>query len=135
MAASIEARVPFLSNRVADVGLHLPPSAKIRGNVGKWALKRVAAKRLPPRFVYAKKRGFDVPGNHHRGATALLRSGAASELLRWTRAAEADLLPRIEADPNLRQQIVSLEIWARLFFRGERASDIGERLVSLAGGP
>jgi asparagine synthase (glutamine-hydrolysing) len=130
MAASIEARVPFLSNRVADVGLHLPVRARLRGRVGKWALKRVAARRLPPSLVYARKKGFPIPDAHHRGTTALLRGGAVPELLRWPAAAEADLVPRLESQPLARHQWVGLEIWARIFVRGERPEDVAERLLA-----
>ncbi len=134
MAASLEARVPFLSSRVAEVGLHLPVCAKVRRGVGKWCLKRVAARRLPPALVYAPKKGFDVPEAQHRGTSALLRGGAVPELFRWTRAAEDDLVPRIERDPTLRHQMVSLELWARIFLHGERAADLAGLLSSVAGG-
>ena len=130
MAASIEARVPFLSNRVADVGFHLPISAKIRGREGKWALKRVAAKRLPRRLVTAKKKGFPIPGGHHVGTTEILRGGVVHELLRWTSEAAADLIPRIEADAVARTYFVGLEIWARIFVRGERPDAVAERLLA-----
>lgn len=128
MAASLELRVPFLSWRVADVGLHLPRRAKYRRGVGKWALKRVAARRLPEGIVYAEKRGFVIPDDHHRGVTSLLRGGVVPELFRWPKDAEDRLLPRIEEDAVLRHQIASLEIWGRLFLRGESASSIAGQL-------
>ena len=131
MAASLEARVPFLSNRVADVGLHLPVSAKVRGRVGKWTLKRVAAKRLPPRIVYAKKKGFPIPGSHHEGTAALLKDGVVASLLRWDAAAQADLIPRIARDPLARPQFVGLELWGRLFLQGATASSLADALLAL----
>jgi asparagine synthase (glutamine-hydrolysing) len=132
MAASIEPRVPFLSNRVADVGLHLPVRARLRGRVGKWTLKRVAARFLPRDLVFARKKGFPIPDGHHAGATALLRGGAVAELFRWPRGAEDDFVPRIEASPLARHQWVGLELWARIFARGERASDVADRLLAVA---
>jgi asparagine synthase (glutamine-hydrolysing) len=131
MAASLEARVPFLSNRVADVALHLPVSAKIRGRVAKWTLKRVAARRLPPRVVFARKKGFPIPGSHHEGTAAFLRGGVVASLLRWDATAEADLVPRIARDPIARPQFVGLELWGRLFLRGERAEALAEALLAL----
>ncbi len=130
MAASVEARVPFVSNRVADVGLHLPLAAKLRGRTCKWVLKRVAERWLPRSVVYAKKQGFPVPASQHRGTTALLRGGATSEIFRWTRAAEAELVPRLEAQPLTRFAVVSLELWGRIFLRGERKDDLKERLLA-----
>jgi asparagine synthase (glutamine-hydrolysing) len=135
MAASIECRVPFLSRAVADLALHLPVRAKLRRGVGKWALKRVAARRLPPDVVWARKEGFPVPDDHHRGASALLRGGAVADLFRWPRAGEDDLVARVERDPILRHQASSLEAWARIFVRGERAADVSDRLLSVAGSP
>ncbi len=132
MAASLECRVPLLSWRVASVGLHLPRRAKWRRGTGKWTLKRVAAKRLPKEAVFAEKRGFPVPDDHHRGSSALLRGGAVPDLLRWPKSAEETLIPRIEADPVLRHQMVSLELWARIFLRGERPADVTSRLLSVA---
>ena len=131
MAASIEARVPFLCNDVADLAIHLPVRAKLRRGVAKWIIKRVAAKRLPPRLVYAKKMAFATPAGHHRGSSALLRDGAVAEKFGWTRAASDDLVPRIEANAALRAQIVGLEIWLRIFARGERTDAIADRLLAI----
>jgi asparagine synthase (glutamine-hydrolysing) len=128
MAASMEARVPYLSARVGDVALHLPRKAKLEGRVGKWVLKEVAARRLPTDLLHAKKKGFAIPAAHHGGSSALLRGGALPRLLRWTKTAEEDLVPRVERDPLLRHRIVSLEIWARLYAEGETADAIAERL-------
>jgi asparagine synthase (glutamine-hydrolysing) len=134
MAASLELRVPFLCREVADVGLHLPRRAKLRGRVGKWALRRAAARWIAPEAVRGAKRGFPVPDGHHRGAAAILGEGATvPDLFRWSRRAREEMVPRIEADPILRHQMVSLELWARVFLRGERPADLGERLVAIAG--
>jgi asparagine synthase (glutamine-hydrolysing) len=116
------------------VALHLPARAKVRGRTGKWVLKRVAAERLPRRLVYAKKRGYPLPNDHHRGAAGLLRGGAVPDLLGWTRQAEGVLVPRIEADPVLRQQMAGMEIWARLFVRGESPGHVTARLLAAAEG-
>jgi asparagine synthase (glutamine-hydrolysing) len=131
MAASLEARVPFLSNRVADLALHLPVSRKVRGRVAKWALKRAARKRLPRRIVDAPKKGFPIPGSHHEGTAALLRGGVVADLFRWDATAQADLIRRIAWDPLARPQFVGLELWGRLFLRGEKAASLSESLVAL----
>lgn len=131
MAASLESRVPFLSNRVADLALHLPVREKIRGRDGKHVLKRVAAKRLPPSRVFARKQGFPIPASHHRGTSALLAGGVVPDVFGWTRRAQEDLLPRIEANGAARMQFVGLEIWGRLLLRGERPDAVAERLLAL----
>jgi len=43
-----------------------------------------------------------------------------------------ELVPRIEADPVRRFPMVSVELFGRIFERGERAADLGERLLALA---
>jgi len=130
MAASIEARVPFVSNRLADVGLHLPLKYKLRGRVGKWLLKRVAAERLPREIVYARKKGFPVNVAHHRGASALLRDGYVAEAFGWSRAATEELLPAIEADPVRRFPLVSVELFGRIHAHGEAPAALAERLLA-----
>jgi asparagine synthase (glutamine-hydrolysing) len=133
MAASLELRVPFLSRDVADVALHLPRRAKLHRGVGKWALRAAAGDRLPPLARHGRKKGFPVPASHHRGTSALLRGGVVPELFRWPRAAEDDLVERVERDPVLRHQVTALEIWGRLFVRGEPPAEVAERLVAAAG--
>ncbi|HWG56382.1 MAG TPA: asparagine synthase (glutamine-hydrolyzing) [Gaiellaceae bacterium] len=61
MAASVEARVPFLDHRLVEFALALPPSAKVNGGQGKVMLKRVAANVLPPEIVNRRKQGFYTP--------------------------------------------------------------------------
>lgn len=57
MAASIEARTPFLDIDVADLAFRLP--AKYKRN--KYLLKCLMASRLPSEIVERKKKGFGIP--------------------------------------------------------------------------
>ena len=61
MARSLEVRVPYLDNALADFVLSQPGSTKVRGRQVKWMLRRVAASLLPPGASSRKKQGFDVP--------------------------------------------------------------------------
>jgi len=61
MAASMEARVPFLDHRVIEFGLGLPDKLKIDGRNGKVFLKRWAERFLPKDYIWQPKRGFHVP--------------------------------------------------------------------------
>lgn len=132
MAASVEARVPFVSNAVADVGLHLAPRHRWRGRVGKWLLKRVAAARLPAEVLTARKKGFPVDAAHHRGTSALLVDGWVADTFGWTRASTAEVLPAVEADPVRRFHLVSLEVFGRVHARGEAPAAVAERLLAAA---
>jgi asparagine synthase (glutamine-hydrolysing) len=134
MHASLEPRVPYLGTRVSDVALHLPWRAKVRGRRDKWVLREVAGRHLPAEVAQGKKQGFPIPESHDAGASRLLRGGAAADLLAWSPATQDALLPRVEADVPLRRQLVSLELWLRLFFRGEDPEALGERLHAVATG-
>jgi asparagine synthase (glutamine-hydrolysing) len=71
MAHSLEVRVPYLDEDVADLVLRLPGRMKVRGLQGKVLLRRVAASLLPREIVERKKHGFDVPiGEWLRGSLA-----------------------------------------------------------------
>lgn len=63
MAASVEARVPFLDYRVVDFANSLPDNMTINllNRNGKPFLKKMAAKSFPDSLVYRPKRGFDLP--------------------------------------------------------------------------
>jgi len=61
MAHSLEARVPFLSHKFVDWVLSMPVAMKMRGNVGKWALRQAAQDWLPPGTFDMRKLGFQLP--------------------------------------------------------------------------
>ncbi len=61
MAASLEARLPFLDHRVAAFSWRLPPDLKVRGGTGKWLLRRLLYRYVPPELVDRPKAGFGVP--------------------------------------------------------------------------
>ena len=48
MAPSLEARVPFLSHKFVDWALTMPREMKLRGKVGKYALRQAVEPWLPP---------------------------------------------------------------------------------------
>jgi len=61
MAASLEARVPYLDHQLVEFMLHVPDSVKVKNNVSKWLLKQVAKKFLPQAILDRKKLGFGAP--------------------------------------------------------------------------
>lgn len=61
MAVGLETRVPFLDHRVVALAWRLPVSMKIRGGQGKWALRRVLDKHVPPGLMERPKAGFAIP--------------------------------------------------------------------------
>lgn len=61
MAASLEARAPFLDHRVVEYALALPLEQKWRDGQGKWPLRKLLYKRVPQVLVDRPKMGFSVP--------------------------------------------------------------------------
>jgi asparagine synthase (glutamine-hydrolysing) len=61
MAASIEARVPFLDHELVEFAFTLPSRLKLKGRTGKYLLKRLAERHVPRRIIYRKKAGFPTP--------------------------------------------------------------------------
>jgi asparagine synthase (glutamine-hydrolysing) len=61
MAHSLEARVPFLDQVVADLALAAPTRAKVRGLSKKRMLRRAVEPLLPREIVHGRKQGFSAP--------------------------------------------------------------------------
>ncbi len=61
MAASIEARVPFLDHMVVEFAAALPPHLKLKRLMRKYLLKKVGVSLLPPEIIRRKKEGFPMP--------------------------------------------------------------------------
>ncbi len=61
MAASLEARVPFLDLELMEFVERLPPSLKIRGRRQKYILKKAVSRWLPEGVVRRRKIGFATP--------------------------------------------------------------------------
>ena len=61
MAASIEARVPFIDKEVVDLAMSIPGKYKYQNRNQKSILKLVAEKYLPKEIVYRPKASFGAP--------------------------------------------------------------------------
>ncbi len=61
MAHSLEARVPFCDQVVAELALALPTRHKVRGFAKKRLLRRAVAPLLPRAITHGKKQGFSIP--------------------------------------------------------------------------
>ncbi len=116
MAVSLEARVPLLDHRVVELAWRLPQRVKVRGSVGKWVLRKVLERYVPPRLFERPKMGFTVPlGEWLRGP-----------LLDWTR----DLLSvRALADSPF---LAAAPILRTLDEHVSGARDWGQRLWAIA---
>jgi asparagine synthase (glutamine-hydrolysing) len=64
MAASLEARSPFLDHKVMEFAASLPATYKLRGLTTKYLLKRALRELLPEENLTRRKMGFGVPISH-----------------------------------------------------------------------
>ena len=61
MAVSLEVRAPFLDPRVAQFAAQLPLEYKLKGNKGKYILKKSVEPLLPKNILHRPKKGFGIP--------------------------------------------------------------------------
>ena len=88
----------------------LPPSMKVRGGVGKYALKKAVAPLLPSELVYRPKQGFGAPvAEWFRGDLG----ERARRQIRESSLAERGLLDYDELDRMWRQHRAGRTKWAQ----------------------
>jgi asparagine synthase (glutamine-hydrolysing) len=84
MAASLEARVPFLDRSLVEFALRLPAGQKVRLLKGKHLLRRLGLTLIPPSLSWRRKHGFLVPWEEwlRSPRSALIADALASPALR-----------------------------------------------------
>jgi asparagine synthase (glutamine-hydrolysing) len=127
MAASIEARVPFLDHRLAEYVSTLPDELRVRGLRTKWILRQAGQELIPKRIRRRPKVGFRVPVNewfrgdmreflldHLRGSSSLTRLYYNASVL------DGVLDEHLKGRQNhekLLWMLLNLEIWHRTYQR------------------
>ena len=100
MAVSLEAREPLLDYRLVEFAARLPVAQRIRGNSGKYLMKKAMEPYLPHDILYRQKMGFVTPiSAWFRGALAgEARAVAGGSALARTGWFDTALLGRIATD-------------------------------------
>lgn len=115
MAASLEARSPFLDHEVIEWTARLPDRVRVRGGRGKQLLRKAFANALPAEVLGHRKQGFGVP----------IAAWFRGPLREWSRS----LL--IESASPLRRWFNLDPIEAMLAEHVEGRADHGKRLFAL----
>jgi asparagine synthase (glutamine-hydrolysing) len=119
MAASLEARLPFLDHSVVEFAWSLPTSFKIEGDLGKTVLRDVLYRYVPRQLVDRPKMGFEVPIG--RWLSGRLKGWAddllAEDRLRRQGFLDAALVARCWREHRSGRKNWSAELWHALMFQ------------------
>ncbi len=127
MAASLEARMPFMDHELAAFVSSLPDKYRVRGHTTKWILREAMKRLLPSAILQRPKVGFRVPVNEwFRGSMREYLyehlKGTASLTGKYYRP---EMLDKILADHMAGRQnhekllwsMLNLEIWHRQYLK------------------
>ncbi len=133
MSASVEARVPFLENGMMDLGMHFPRWMKYNEGKTKWVVKKAAERgnKLPREIIHAPKVHFAVTMGTLAAGSQLLEKGMAAELLKWGNDETKGILNRAVKAPTVIHNLLGVELWARMFLKGELPEQLGEKLQAM----
>jgi asparagine synthase (glutamine-hydrolysing) len=146
MSQSLESRSPFLDHRLAEWVATLPVDLKLNGKTLKYLMRRVASTYLPDSILKRPKQGFMFPLGYWMKGPLLpvlenLLTGSVLIEEGIFRREPVELLIREhlaqKADHHVRLWLIlNVEMWYRMFVRGEALEDLSgllrERLGSAA---
>ncbi|NNE36107.1 MAG: asparagine synthase, partial [Rhodothermales bacterium] len=142
MAASIEARFPFLDSRLVRMSANLPYDCKIRFSPfvldpahpfyrDKWIVREIAARYVPPNLSKREKGMF--PTNafaRFKIADQFFENSFVSDWFGLARRRLEYLLSN--ASPELRLRLTLLEAWAHVCVRDLPKQDLSKKLAQHA---
>ncbi|MGN9910411.1 asparagine synthase (glutamine-hydrolyzing) [Phytohabitans sp. LJ34] len=140
MAWGLEARFPFLAPEFAKLAVNLPDRYKLRRTlrahdkrhpfiIDKWAIREVAARRLPSALSARPKRGFPVSINRRLSVSPkFFADGFLADLYALDEDAIATAISDGPSDWLTR--LILLEVWGQIFFRGASRDAMRETLLA-----
>lgn len=127
MAASLEARMPFMDHELAAFVSSLPDNFRVRGKITKWILREAMKRLLPPTILERPKVGFRVPVNewfqgpmrdylyeHLTGTASITRTYYQKNKLEKVLA---DHVAGRQNHEKLLWSLLNLEIWHRQYLK------------------
>jgi len=125
MAHSLEVRVPLLDHKFIEWVSGLPVNMKLRGQEGKYILKKALEPHLPHDVLYRPKMGFGVPlGKWFRGP---LKKRIRESLLEGNLAQSGmfcqSYLEQLVNDHQSGLREYSAPLWALMMFQASMADD------------
>jgi asparagine synthase (glutamine-hydrolysing) len=126
MSVSIEARSPFLDQRIIELACQVPFDLKVRSGEYKYILKKAVEKIVPKENLYRKKMGFSIPlskwftGDLNKYARKALLSKKAF-IKTFTNEDYIKMMlskhtPNTDYGPKL-WSLLALELWFRTYFQ------------------
>ncbi len=118
MAHSLEVREPLMDHHLVEWLARLPRALKIRGQEGKWLLKKAMEPKLPHDIMYRPKMGFAVPlARWFRGPLReRVRSALRGDVLADTGLFNANALSRLCQQHESGVRDHSAVLWTLLMF-------------------
>jgi asparagine synthase (glutamine-hydrolysing) len=125
MAHSLEVRVPLLDHKFVEWVSGLPVSDKLRGQEGKYILKKALEPHLPRDVLYRPKMGFGVPlGKWFRGPLKQrLRASLLDGGLAETGLFNQGYLEKLVTDHQSGLREYSAPLWSLMMFQAAIADD------------
>ena len=115
MAASLEARAPFLDHQLVEYAAGIPFNLKLRGAQSKFILKEAARDLLPAAIIERKKHGFGIPlGAWLRRDMRPVRELLLSQAARQRGLLQMPAVERLIAQHERGQRDNNRQIWALL---------------------
>lgn len=141
MAASIEARFPFLDNSVEKFGVNLPGRHKLKASPwvlekahpfirDKWVVRAVAGRYIPKKLSQRIKVAFWTTVFQRLDiSTEFIETSRLNDLLKLSKRQLRDLAQ--EATPDLKLRLLHLDVWMRVCILNESDDDSITRLNDL----
>ena len=125
MAHSLEVRVPLLDHKFIEWVSGLPVNMKLRGQEGKYILKKALEPHLPHDVLYRPKMGFGVPlGKWFRGPLKRrIRESLLEGNLAQSGMFRQNYLEQLVNDHQSGLREYSAPLWALMMFQASMADD------------